>query len=48
MYLKSVLPKTYPFLTLKLKSESLTKKIRSLFDFIFNDLIDYDEYKVAV
>ena len=47
MYLKSFLPKTYPFLTLKQKSVSLTKQIRSLFDFIFNDLIDNDKNIVA-
>ena len=44
MYLKGFFPKTYPFLTLKPKGKSLTKKIRSLFDFIFNGLIDVDEY----
>ena len=43
MYLKGFFPKTYPFLTLEPKGKSLTKKIRSLFDFIFNGLIDVDE-----
>ena len=48
MYLKSVLPKTYPFLTLKPMGLSLTKKIRSLFDCIFKGLIIIDSIELVL
>ena len=48
MYLKSVLPKTYPFLTLEPMGVSLTKKIRSLFDCIFKGLIIIDSIELRL